>query len=415
MSKVCMISSLHGLYDDRIYWKEALSLTNHGYEVTHITTGTGDMDFVSEHGIRLIQVKKKQYFRNPYLDIVFRKLAFKGNIYRKIFRICTSLQADVYHFHDVQINRIGPGLKKLPHAPRVIYDVHEDFSDLLLVRHPGRGLVHSLIGIYAALLNRWELSRSVSYDHIIVVVEHLYNKFIARVNPGNVSVIYNYTALLPGSVKSFADKKYDAVYCGQISKNRGGMQILEAAKLLRVTFPKISILLVGPVPEHKFRLQLESFIRKNNLQENVILHDNVSYREMDGFYQDSRIGLGIFLPVSIFYYGIQIKMFEYMTYGLPIVCSNFGNINKYVTETASGIPVDPMNPVEIAGAIEDLLTDINLYKKLSENGTLAIRQKYNWGSEEAKLLELYGNLTTRARDVPHERVVKHLHGSAGIK
>ncbi|HJZ40208.1 MAG TPA: glycosyltransferase family 4 protein [Bacteroidales bacterium] len=410
-----MISSLHGLYDDRIYWKEALSLIDHGYEVTHITTGTGDRDFVSEHGIRLIQVNKKQYFRNPYLDIVFRKLAFRRNIYKRILRICSSLQADVYHFHDVQINRIGPLLKQLPHAPGVIYDVHEDFSDLLLVQHPGRGLMRALLKIYTAMLNRWELSRSVSYDHIIVVVEHLRNKFIVRVNPDKVSVIYNFTALSPVSIKPFAEKKYDAVYCGQISKNRGALQILEAAKLLRDPFPKIRILLLGPIPDHRFRLQLESFIRINDLQQNIILHGNVSYHEMEGFYQDSRIGLGVFLPVSIFYYGIQIKMFEYMTYGLPVVCSNFGNINRFVTETESGIPVDPMNPGEIAGAITDLLTDRSLYKKLSENGTLAIRQKYNWRSEETKLLEIYDNLTKTTRDVPHERVIKHVHGSTGIK
>lgn len=415
MPKVCMISSLHGLYDDRIYWKEALSLTKHGYEVTHITTGTGDRDIVSEHGIRLIEVKKKQYFRNPYLDIVFRRLAFRGNVYRKIFRICSLLRADVYHFHDVQINRIGPRLKKLPHAPRVIYDVHEDFSDLLLVRHPGRGLMRVLIGIYAGFLNRWELSRSVSYDHIIVVVEHLFNKFNIHGNHGKVSVIYNFTTLLPTSVKSFADKKYDAIYCGQISKNRGGMQILEATKLLKVTFPAIRILMLGPVPEHNFRLQLESFIRTNDLQENVILHDNIPYRDMEGFYQDSRIGLGIFLPVSIFYYGIQIKIFEYMTYGLPIVCSNFGNSNRFVTETASGIPVNPLNPVEIAGAIGDLLTDMNLYNKLGENGARAIRKIYNWRSEEAKLLDIYDNLTKTTRDEPQDGVIKNLHGSAGTK
>jgi hypothetical protein len=31
-----MISSLHGLYDDRIYWKEALTLKHAGYDVIHL-------------------------------------------------------------------------------------------------------------------------------------------------------------------------------------------------------------------------------------------------------------------------------------------------------------------------------------------------------------------------------------------
>ena len=136
MASVCMISSLHGLYDDRIYWKEALSLKNHGYDVIHVTTGEDDLDFVSEHGIRLIQVKKKRYFRNPYLDILFRKITFRPDIYKKMFGICEALHADVYHYHDIQINRFSRKLKQLSHAPTLIYDVHEDFSDLILSGQP---------------------------------------------------------------------------------------------------------------------------------------------------------------------------------------------------------------------------------------------------------------------------------------
>ncbi len=45
MSSVCMISSLHGPYDDRIYWKEALSLKKRGYDVFHVTTGENEQDY----------------------------------------------------------------------------------------------------------------------------------------------------------------------------------------------------------------------------------------------------------------------------------------------------------------------------------------------------------------------------------
>ena len=102
-----MISSLHGLYDDRIYWKEAISLKNHGYDVIHVGTGDADLDFISEQGIRLIQIRKKRYFRNPYLDIIFRRFTGRPGIYGKMFRICSAIRADVYHYHDIQVNRIA--------------------------------------------------------------------------------------------------------------------------------------------------------------------------------------------------------------------------------------------------------------------------------------------------------------------
>jgi glycosyltransferase involved in cell wall biosynthesis len=155
----------------------------------------------------------------------------------------------------VQINRIGLRLKQLPHAPVVIYDVHEDFADLLLVQDPAGGIKGILLKLYAAYLNRWEMSRSLHYDYIIAAVEHLRKKFIVHIPPERVSVIYNFTALSPAFRRPFAEKKYDAVYCGQICENRGALQIVEAAKLLRKSIPDIKILLLGRT-DHQFRRQL---------------------------------------------------------------------------------------------------------------------------------------------------------------
>ena len=129
--KVCMISSLHGLYDDRIYWKEALSLKKHGYDVYHIGIGNKDKEFISDHGIKLIQVGKQKYFENPYTDKLYRILTFKKNIYKKILKTAAELKADVYHFHDSQINKIGKQLKSLAHKPKVIYDVHEPYPQTI--------------------------------------------------------------------------------------------------------------------------------------------------------------------------------------------------------------------------------------------------------------------------------------------
>jgi glycosyltransferase involved in cell wall biosynthesis len=391
MSSVCMISSLHGPYDDRIYWKEALSLKNHGYDVTHVTTGYIDQDYISEDGIRIIQVRKKRYFRNPYMDILFRKMTFRPDVYRKMFRICAELQADVYHYHDIQINRFCRKLKKLSYSPVLIYDVHEDFSDLVLSGIP-KGPVRFLLRLYSRWLCKWELSRASSCDYIIAAVDHIYRKFEKLAARGKAEVIYNYTTLLPDTIKPAEDKKYDAIYCGQINALRGGKEIARAVVLARKTIPGIKVLLLGPVPDANYKRELLGLIEENNLQENLILYGNVPYNEIDTFYQDSRIGLGIFMPVSIFYYGIQIKTFEYMAFGLPVICSNFGTIDRIIRETGSGVTVDPHSPEAISKALITLLTGKELYTTCSMNGRLAVKNKYNWKSEEAKLLAIYKRL-----------------------
>ena len=387
-----MISSLHGLYDDRIYWKEALSLKKAGYEVVHISTGEADTDTVSENGIRLMQVKRKRYFRQPYLDILFRRLTFRTGPYKKIFALCAAIRADAYHFHDIQINKIGRQLTKLPNAPRVIYDAHEDYADLLISQHPNRGLMRLFIRIYAVWLNHWERSYAANYDCIIAAVDHIYNKFDFMAVLGKAIILHNYTALQPPAIKPYDDKKYDAIYCGQINAVRGAMQILEAVNLLKSTLPHIRVLLLGPVPGYRFKIQLEQFISEHHLEKNIDLHDPVAYRDVEAYYQDSRIGLGIFMPVSIFYYGLQIKTFEYMAFGLPVVCSNFGTIRDIVTSSRCGVTVDPQSPDEISKALMELLTNRDLYSTLSTNGMEVVKSTFNWKLEEAKLLRLYDHL-----------------------
>jgi len=123
--------------------------------------------------------------------------------------------------------------------------------------------------------------------------------------------------------------------------------------------------------------------------------------------------LGIFLPASIFYYGIQIKTFEYMAFGLPLICSNFGNINRIVSETRTGIPVDPLSPADISQALVRLLTDSDLYSQCSLNGIHAVKNIYNWKKEEKKLLDIYQKLTDLSfySEVNNSMIQSQLHQS----
>ena len=391
--KVCMISCMHGLYDDRIYWKEALSLKKHGYDVYHIGIGNKDKEFISDHGIKLIQVGKQKYFENPYTDKLYRIFTFKKNIYKKILEIAAELKADVYHFHDLQINKIGKQLKSLTHKPKVIYDVHEDYHDMFIHNIKRTNIFKIIIRLYAFYINRWELIRSKNCDFIITVLSYISNKFIPVHGANKVEILYNYTNLNPDIKKILETKKiYDALYCGLINESRGIYKIIESVKILKSKKSDIKILVMGVIPSAKIRREIQNKIEKYGLHNNLLIKDSLPYNQMDEFFQKSKVGLGIFMPIKVFYNSIQVKTFEYMAYGLPVVCSNFGYINKFVSESNSGIPVNPESPEEISNAILKLVSDKNLYKKYSQNGYNAVKVKYNWKTEEDKLINIYSKL-----------------------
>ena len=392
-AKICMISSMHGLFDDRIYWKEALSLKKYGYDVCHLGIGETDKEFISEHGIRIIRVGKRKYFDNPYIDKLYRILTFRKNIYKKILKIALALKADIYHFHDLQINKIGKELKNFPNRPSVIYDVHEDYNDMLVHNIKKNNIFKIPVKIYASYIRRWELSCSKNYDYIITVLPYINDKFIPVLGTDNVEILYNYTNFNPDKDKDLKPEKiYDVLYCGLINEVRGIYQIIESAKILKSKKHDIKILVIGVIPTTKLRREIQLKIKEYDLHSNLIIKDSVPHKHIEEYYQKSKIGLGIFMPIKVFYNSIQAKIFEYMAYGLPLVCSNFGYINKFVKESNSGIPVNPESPEEISNAILKLLNDQNLYRKYGLNGYNAVKVKYNWKTEENKLIKIYSKL-----------------------
>jgi len=385
---LCHISSLHGLRDDRIYWKEALSLQRAGYRVVHLGVTDKAVDETSPEGIRLIGLPRKRYFTNPWVDILFRRLTFRPDVYRQLLQVCEELKADVYHIHDIQINRIGAALQQLPHRPRIVYDVHEDYGDQFLSHFPRPGLRRLLARIYARRLDRREASCANHYDAVIAAVDRIYDKFRAMAERGRAITLYNYTTMQPGNLRAAEEKTWDAVYAGQISEARGALQVARAVAIARKRLPGLRVLLLGPLPDAGFRNTLVDFIAREGLKQQLVLGGQVAHAEIGAWYNDSRVGLAVFLPRSIFEYGLQVKTFEYLAYGLPLLCSHSGSMYRIVKETGSGLAVDPESPDAIAEALIRLLTDRDLYESCSRNA-LEAAKKYSWRSEEPKLLALY--------------------------
>ena len=115
-AKVCILTTVHPPFDTRIFHKQAKTLVQAGYDVT----------LIAQHGrdevvdrVRIIALPKS---RNRFTRIF-------GLTWR-VFRLALRQQADVYHFHDPELLPAGL-LLKLFTGKRVIYDVHEDYSQAI--------------------------------------------------------------------------------------------------------------------------------------------------------------------------------------------------------------------------------------------------------------------------------------------
>lgn len=118
----------------------------------------------------------------------------------------------------------------------------------------------------------------------------------------------------------------------------------------------------------------------------------ISRDEVNELYGNSRAGIVIYQPAANHLEAQPIKLFEFMAAGLPVVASDFPLWREIVEGNQCGICVNPTDPEEVKVACLTLIDNPKMAQALGRNGKVAIDKKYNWKSEENKLVELYNQL-----------------------
>jgi glycosyltransferase involved in cell wall biosynthesis len=77
---------------------------------------------------------------------------------------------------------------------------------------------------------------------------------------------------------------------------------------------------------------------------------------------------------------------------VPVVATNVGGNPELVQDNITGLLVPPNDPVSLANAINRLLEDENLRKKLSDNAYQFVMNNMIWEKVIPKYLKFYNEL-----------------------
>ena len=89
--------------------------------------------------------------------------------------------------------------------------------------------------------------------------------------------------------------------------------------------------------------------------------------------------------------GTPVKLFDYLSAGLPVVANDVSAWTKIITDNNVGI-VTPDNPDSFANAIIELLENQPFREKCRSNALNLIKREYNWKNSAKKLLTIYEQL-----------------------
>jgi glycosyltransferase involved in cell wall biosynthesis len=377
----------------------AVPLSNNGFEVHYLLIEKDYKSGITKEGIQYEILKIKTFSKNRFLNFLLKRLNPNNN-YKKLLKLATGLNADIYHFHDLWINRIGKELKMLDQKPVVFYDAREPYAEDYISYIKTNRVFKNGLKLFAHIVDTWEKNKSKHYDLIISNEEIVRDKFRKKLGNKKAEVLFNFTDIYNRyNNTAQADKIYDLIYCGGITELRGAFKILEATKIAKKRISNIKVLLIGRYSPENLKADLQNYIDNNGLERNVELHSEVNYSEVSEFYNKSKIGIVTLLRSRTFEISMPIKIFEYMAFGLPIIGSDFGHIKKYIERDNCGLVVDPSSSDKIALAMIELLTDQKKYQMFSNNGRKATLKKYKWEKEFKKLLQYYSNaLDERDKD-----------------
>ena len=363
---ICHITIGHNPTDDRIFYKEILSLKK---QYKHIALVAPDFN-PPDPGYRI------DYRAFPDSGF-FQKL---WNAYKLAKRV----KADLYHFHEFEFLPFALFLK-FKYKRKVIYDAHEtifwffiDFS-----RHS-----RWITVVPAFFAHAIEVICAAFMDYIVATI------FIApwfRPFKKRFAKLYNYPVLsFFGNQQADVSRLSEPIilYHGQLVPARKIDLMISAMKYVKTEFPAAKLLIVGSIQEN-YKTELDQLIDSNQLRNVVKISPPVPYESIPGLLSTACIGFSSMTPNKSFKHSLQIKPFEFMTMGIPVLGCRVPSIEFYVEKTGAGVIVDPVTPENLGNIINNLLTHPEKRIEMGRNGRKAVIDKYNWHVMEKRLFSIY--------------------------
>lgn len=360
--KVAHLTSAHPRFDTRIFVKQCCSLTQ-SYD-TYLVVADGNGNEVKNQ-VNILDVGKFNGRKDRML-----------NAPNAVFEKALVLDAEIYHLHDPELIPVGLKLKKL--GKKVIFDAHEDLPNQIQSKHYLKPITKKILSF---LVKKYEQYACSKLDGIVAATPFIRDKFL-NINANTID-INNYPI-----VTEFKENNYTLIstkkfcYIGGLADVRGINEMVNAIDLVKTD---AKLVLAGNFDDPNLELkikQLPGWAKTDFL-------GYLDRNEISNILSTSIAGLVVLHPTQSYLDALPVKMFEYMCAGIPVIASDFPLWRSIINDAQCGKCIDPLNPLEIAKAMDFFHDNPNQVKIMGENGKNAVMEKYNWFVEESKLFTFY--------------------------
>lgn len=377
MKKIKMILGNSFKSDIRVL-KEARTLVQNGYEV-EVLAWDRENEFLDKEYDEIDEIKIKRFFPKAKYGsgkkqiFAFLKFIFEVRNYLK------NKDFNYLHCHDLDGLIVGFFCKTKNN--KLVYDSHEFF-----IGYKGMYINKKIYFLEKILMKKVDKIISVS-ESICKKLQEIYNLEELPTLVRNIPYYYENSKkqnLLREELE-LSEDKIILLYQGGFQKGRGIEKIIESLKKLP---EKYILVLIG---KGKLKDKILKIVQENNLQERVYIKDFVPNEKLLQYTNSADIGIYFMQKINLnHWYALPNKLFEFIQGELPIICSNFPDMENIVKKYRIGESVDYNNQEELINKVQMIFAKKNSINYL-ENLKI-VKKDLCWENEEKKLLELYKKL-----------------------
>jgi glycosyltransferase involved in cell wall biosynthesis len=303
---------------------------------------------------------------------------------------------DFFHIHDIRIAETVFQVNK-KYKLKVVLDLHDNIPENMrfyphLRKFPGKYIISP---------KKWKIKESefiIKADKIITVSPNFAKDIIEENNiekekmilvPNTVRKSFFKEAIYSKVIEEKYSNKFVVLYLGDTNIRRGLLTAIRATEILSKRIVNFKLVIVGQnttdsiLKEETNKLNLESFIDFEGWQDVSLFPSYIVASN---------------ICISPLYRSIQHdvayanKIFQYMSFGKPILVSNATAQKEIVERINSGLVHQEKNKDDFSSKVLELYQNEEKAEELGNNGKQFIENEFSWEVTSQALVKLYNEL-----------------------
>ncbi len=249
----------------------------------------------------------------------------------------------------------------------------------------------SFLKFFHKYLN-WIHERLMNFisDHLIVISSQLYgyyNQFISskKLSLIPISVDLNRFA----HVSANGIKPFRIGYLGSFGSKDGVPDILKAFQLAHHEIPDLKLRLMGLASN-----EVEKLVDEKSLKSCEIEYTgHVTYDEIPDRLKYCDLLIVNRPNTAYANYGFPTKLGEYLASGKPVIATNVGDMQRYMSSKDDIILVDPEEQEQLSKAIINRYHNYDWYNQLGVKGSKSCSKYFDYRSNSKELCKVFYQVT----------------------